>query len=123
MWTVSVTGHLSQGEDSITGALKELEEEIGIIANKKDLRYLFTVKEYKVYRQDYIDNELIDVFIVKKDIDIKDLKMQKEEVSAVKFVQYKELEKMIKSDSSDIVEHTEMYKKLGSECLYEIFRE
>lgn len=112
MWTISVTGHLSQGENSINGALKELKEEIGIFVDKRDLQYLFTVKEYKEYRPDYIDNELVDVFIVKKDIDIKNLKIQKEEVSDVKFIQYEELEKMIELNNNEIVEHTETYKKL-----------
>ena len=112
MWTISASGHLSTGDDSIMGALRELKEEIGITTTKTELQYLFTVKEHKIHSKDYIDNEFIDVFIINKDIEIKDLKLQVEEVSDVKFIPYKKLQEMIEKTDSNIVEHKEMYNKL-----------
>lgn len=47
-WTASASGHLSAGDSDIDGAIRELEEEIGIKANAEDLKYLFTVKEQHI---------------------------------------------------------------------------
>lgn len=103
---------MSAGDNSTNGALRELQEEIGIKISKEELNYLFTFREHKELKEDYIDNEISDVYLVKKDIDLKDLKMQKEEVAELKFIHYKDLKKRILAKDNTIVEHTEMYNKL-----------
>lgn len=46
------------------------------------------------------------------DLDINNLKLQKEEVSEVKNIYYKDFEKMIKNKNKDIVNHPEEWEKL-----------
>lgn len=46
------------------------------------------------------------------DLDINKLNLQKEEVSEVKNIYYKEFEQMIKSENKDIVNHPEEWNKL-----------
>lgn len=112
LWTISASGHLSAGDSSKDGALRELYEELGIQIIEEELNYLFTVKQHKVHRKDYIDNEIVDVYLVKKDLDLNDLTMQKEEVSEIRLIPYHELKNKVINRDNSIVEHIEMYNKL-----------
>lgn len=113
LWDISVAGHVSAGEDSITSGLREIEEEIGVNLNSEDFEYLFTVAEQAVLNDGtYVDNEIHDVYLVRADIDISDITMQKEEVAEVKFVDFQDLKKQIASNPSDFVPHREEYEKL-----------
>lgn len=46
------------------------------------------------------------------DLEITKLKLQKEEVSEVKNIYYKDFEKMIKNKDKDVVNHPEEWKRL-----------
>lgn len=111
MWTTSVSGHLSAGDNSIDGAVREIDEEIGLKTNKDELKYLFTVSEEKI-KSEIINRELIDVYLLRKDVNIKDLKLQEEEVSDIKWVTLSEFEQMVYTNNENLVEHKEMHKKL-----------
>lgn len=113
MWTTSVSGHLSAGDTSVIGALREIEEEIGAKVNEQELEYLFTVKDHRAcYNKAIIDNEIIDVYLVNKDLNKKELKLQKEEVTEVSYLSLEQFEKMVKEDSKDLVQHPEIHHKL-----------
>lgn len=111
MWTTSASGHLSAGDTSIDGAIRELAEEIGVVASKEALKYLFTVAEENVLGE-IINKEFIDVYILSKDIDINELKLQQEEVSEIKWVTLLEFEHMVNNDAPNLVNHKEMHEKL-----------
>lgn len=110
-WTVSASGHLSAGDSEIEGAIRELEEEIGVKAEEKDLQYLFTVKEQYVDDKMKISHVGI-VYLLEKNVKIEELVLQKEEVSDVKYVPYKEFEKMLVTQKEQIVEHDEIYIRI-----------
>ena len=113
LWDISVAGHLSAGEDSITSALRETEEEIGVKLRKDDIRYLFTGAERAVLNNGtYIDNEIQDVYLVRTDLDMSDMVIQREEVAEVKFVDFGELKRRISGDAKNFVPHEEEYEKL-----------
>lgn len=86
LWDVSVAGHISAGEDEITSALREIEEEIGLEILEKDLFKIGTFKERFQHNNDFIDNEIHYVFLSKLKTDIHLLKIQKEELSAIKLI-------------------------------------
>ena len=108
-WDVSIGGHIESGESSTDCAIREAKEELGLSLSKDDFKYLFTVKEELVYN-DINCKEFADVFLVKKDINIKDLKYQKEEVENAKFIKLEEFFKICKSKS--VFPHLEEYEKL-----------
>lgn len=113
MWTTSTSGHLSAGDIPLTGAIRELNEEIGLQVNEAELEYLFTIKEHTVHRNgELINNEIIDVFLISKNVNIKDLKLQEEEVSEIKYISIKEFEEMVTTNSKELVQHKELHKKL-----------
>lgn len=115
MWTTATSGHLSAGDSSIEGAIRELGEEIGLEAKESELKYLFTVKESGVNKnpeRKIIEKEFTDVYLIKKDIDIDELKLQEEEVSEVKWFSYEEFKKMVIEKDKNLVPHREMQLKI-----------
>ena len=79
-------GAAISGEDSYTAANRELYEELGIGSNRLSLKKLFRIKRR---------NSLLDVWFIESDVDIKNLKLQKTEVSEAKWVSQEELIQMI----------------------------
>jgi isopentenyl-diphosphate Delta-isomerase len=113
LWDISVAGHISAGEDSIASALRESEEEIGVKLNREDFQYLFAIVEQVVLNNGtYTDNEIHDVYLVRTDLDISSTQIQEEEVAEIRFIDFRELEKMIATNADDFVPHQEEYKKL-----------
>lgn len=107
-WDCSFSGHVGAGESSLVGALREGQEEIGLKLSKKDLKFAFTIKEEFKWN-DIISREFVDVYVVYKNINIKNLTYQKEEVESAKFF---DANKMFKSKSKNIFPHYEEYKLL-----------
>ncbi len=115
MWDISVAGHIVSGDNSFYTVLKETEEEIGLKLGKNDFQFLFTVKNsITINNGTYINNEFNDVYLIKKDLNISDLFFQKEEVSKMEWIRFKELERRIKSGDKTIVPQPEEYEKLFS---------
>lgn len=112
-WTTSASGHLSSGDESKEGAVRELYEEIGVKAKADELEYLFTIYE-EGKLENLIEREFVDVYLVKRDIELKDFKLQKEEVSDVRWVDLKDFKNLIKNcEANDIVPHYEMFGKVA----------
>lgn len=112
-WTTATSGHLSAGDSNVQGAIRELSKEIGLQVNENELKYLFSVKENTINEEKHvIDKELIDVFLMRKEVDIKNLKLQEEEVSDVKWFSYEEFKKMVLEDDENLVAHREMQVKM-----------
>ncbi|MBK5258231.1 MAG: NUDIX domain-containing protein [Thermoanaerobaculia bacterium] len=108
LWDVSVAGHVSAGEGSIDSALREVEEEIGLILVASDLRLIGRVRESSVlHGGSYIDNEFHDVFLVRRAIDLSALVLQPEEVDEVALVSVKGLR-----TRKDLVTHPAGYELL-----------
>ena len=85
-------GHPKSGESSIQGIITEVEEEIGLKLNSDDLKLYFSGKseEERVFWDDYY---------IKIDIqDIKQLKLQEEEVSSIEWLSENEIVNLMKQD-------------------------
>ena len=110
-WDVAVAGHVSSGQTSTEAAIRETLEEVGIKVKEKELEYVLTYKNKEIVKEDYIDNQIYDCYIVKKEkIDLKDIKIQKSEVEQVKLCNLKEFEQII--ENGNIVKRDEFYNKI-----------
>lgn len=79
-------GHPKSGESPIEGIVTEVKEELGIDINKDEVIEFNSGCDGKdCYRMYYI----------KKDINLNDITIQKEELSEVRYFSMKELEKMV----------------------------
>lgn len=105
MWDISVGGHISASEKSIDSVKRELSEELGIEA--ENLKLIKQLKE--VFHYENIDSrEFVDVYLTFADVDLKNIVLQKEEVSEVGWFTKKELNNLI--NSGEIVSHNEEFK-------------
>lgn len=112
-WDISVAGHLSAGQTSIEGALREIEEEIGLKINSGELRSLGTIRVQRILNEGtYINNEFNDVYLLKRDIDPSKIKLQDEEVEKIEFVSPERLREMVDSMDPALVDHREEYELL-----------
>ena len=113
LWDISSAGHISAGESTELSASRELDEELGIKAEFSEFQYLFTLKESSVqHNGKYIDNEYQLVYLVKKDLHLHDLTLQKEEVSEVAWMPISKLGELAEHGDPTFLKHADEYKKL-----------
>ena len=115
MWDISVAGHISSGQDSLAAASREINEEVainlGFNVDIKEFRYMFSFRKEQFIKEDFIERQFYDFFILRKNgLKIENIKVQESEVEQVKFVNISELNQMI--ENNEIVERDAVYKEL-----------
>lgn len=115
MLDISVAGHISSGQDALSAAAREINEEVSVNLGYnvaiKDFRYMFSYRKEEQISKNYIERQFYDFFILRKnDLDINKITIQKEEVQDIKFCSMSELRKLIKSDK--LVPREEVYRIL-----------
>jgi isopentenyldiphosphate isomerase len=109
LWDVSCAGHLSAGESSRNAAVREAAEEIGLTIEPHELEWIGETRESLVLNGGtYLDNEIHDVFVLRRDVDPSSMTLQAEEVAEVKLVA---LESLRQRDET-FVPHDEEYELL-----------
>jgi isopentenyldiphosphate isomerase len=101
LWDVSVAGHIDAGESMIEAAKREAQEEIGLTIHEKDLENIGVFECFQKYDNGIVDNEFHNTFISELKVDISLLKLQKEEVEAVKLVSLEGFKKILKHIGND----------------------
>ncbi|MBI4281804.1 NUDIX domain-containing protein [Candidatus Uhrbacteria bacterium] len=110
---MSSAGQIDAGEDSLTSALRETNEELGLALQRGDLERLFTLKEQELLNNGtYVNNEFQDVYLVTLHTSDLVLHFQDKEVTAVRWIPFRELEKLINARDPSFVPHDNEYKKL-----------
>ena len=105
MWDVTVGGHVDAGEFGRQALIREVKEELGILINDDDIKYL--VGSTSINEQgDIINKHYNEFYLITKNIDISDIKIQKEEVSEVRYFSKDELLKRISNNYEDLTEKT-----------------
>lgn len=105
-WDVSVAGHIGAGEEIETGAIREVEEEIGIILSIDDLEKIDVFKSEKRHSDTIWDREFNHTFLAELDEEILLIK-QKEEVEALAWISLEAFENMISSNDEGLVPNSE----------------
>ena len=76
MWSTTAGG-AKTGENSIQGTLTETKEELGLKLKKEDLTFIGSFIRF---------NDFVEIYVASLNVNLKDLKIQKEEVQNVKWV-------------------------------------
>lgn len=87
----STGGHAKTGETSIDAICSEVREELGFELNRKKLK-LFN------YGRSDKERVFFDIYYLKEDINIEELKIQKEEVDFVNWYSEEEIKQLIKEE-------------------------
>ena len=98
----STGGHITTGETPYTSIVREIEEELGINVDND------IIEEYGFINYDM---PLRYIFYLKKDIDIKDIKVQKEEVDYVEYMSIDKIKELIKNNLM-LKSHAIMFNEL-----------
>ncbi|MGV8981435.1 NUDIX hydrolase [Clostridium sp.] len=86
MWDCSVAGSAILGDTSEKAAIRETKEELGIDLDMSKSKLLFTVEFSRGFD---------DIWLVRQNVDINDLKLQYEEVADAKWVAESEIRELI----------------------------
>lgn len=86
----TVAGSAKLGDSSVTSVIREAEEEIGISISKDELCFI-----ERIYNPDSYASNIFDIYMIKKDIEIKDLVFQKEEVASASWKSFEEVNELL----------------------------
>ncbi|MDR1694092.1 MAG: NUDIX domain-containing protein [Lactobacillaceae bacterium] len=120
-WDISAAGHVKAGETVIDGALRELNEELGVKALPEDLVKLSMTKigKFELFGETHISNSFHNGFLLKLDWTVERFALSSREVAAVKFFPWRSLAKLSERELMEqrIVpqpEYKELFKYLNS---------
>lgn len=111
LWDITAGGHVLAGELGYQAGIREAREEIGTDLNKNDLEFIGATTSINV-QGDIINKHFNEFYIAHKNIDIKDILLQKEEVSDIKWVSKEEIIKRVKNNYEDLTLKTSCWNYL-----------
>lgn len=118
MLDISCAGHLSVGDDSLKGAIRELKEELNLDIKPEDLQFIKTLKNSSKYTEKFINNEFADLYILITDKSIEEMSYQESEISEIFFISYKNFKDMVINKQPDLLIHDEDF-----EIIFNLFDE
>ena len=102
LWDLSAAAHVQAGDDAVSTAVREMNEEIGVQTEYKiqvkDFRFLTSFRSHQIIG-DIIENQYYDLFILRKDLEAADLNFNDEEVMETKWINYTTLQKLLKENA------------------------
>lgn len=101
LWDITSGGHVLTGELGTTCALRETKEELGLDFIPRDLEFIGATSS-EVIKDKIIDRHYNEYYIIHKDVDIKSITLQEEEVSDIKWVTKEELTKKVNNNFADL---------------------
>lgn len=86
LWDVSVAGHIGNGEEVETAAMREVKEEIGLSIPKESLKKIGRFSSFFKHNEDLIDNEFHHTFLCELKVPLESLQKQESEVENLELI-------------------------------------
>lgn len=102
-WEMAAAGHVDANENPIDTCVREIKEELSLDVKKEDIKYL---TEWKIEEE----WELAQIYLVNIDVSVDDIKVEKEEIDDVKWLNYDDFKRLLFSNDFCEYENKE-YKK------------
>lgn len=113
LWDVSAAGHVAAGETAEAAAIRETMEELGIAIRASELTRIGTLREqWSLDGGAYLDDEIHDVFLVKRDVRPDELTLQIGEVDEAVLLHVDTLRRHVENRDPSLVPHWEEYDLL-----------
>lgn len=103
LWDFSCAGHLSAGDTSLSGAIREIEEELGIKVQEKNMQLIDTLIKSYSPKPEFFENEFQDIYLCLEDVPIQEIKLQKEEVADAKYIAFEDYKRFILEENKNFV--------------------
>ncbi|MFE8702592.1 NUDIX domain-containing protein [Cytobacillus sp. FJAT-54145] len=104
MWDCSAAGSAICGDNSEQAAIRETKEEIGIDLDIFNGEVLFT---------HYFSHGFDDIWLVNQEVDVKDLKLQEEEVADAKWASEEQIKEMVTNGEFIAFEYLDRFFELA----------
>ena len=95
LWDMSASGHIPSGETPVASLKREVKEELGIDIEEKEMILLGKFWRHEKHREDFIENELDYIYVTFKNVDLKKIKVQQEEVEKVNWISVQDFKKKL----------------------------
>lgn len=105
LWDITAGGHVLAGEFGSQALKRELAEELGVKAKDSEIKYLVGSISINI-KENVINKHFNECYIVTKDIDISEIKLQEEEVSEIKWFTKQEILSRINNNFYEITDKT-----------------
>jgi isopentenyldiphosphate isomerase len=103
MWDVTVGGHVKAGEFGRQALIRECKEELNLDVKDSEIKYLIS-STLTYNKNGYINNHYDECYLITKDVDITELKLQESEVSEIKYFKIEELLERINNNYDGLTE-------------------
>ena len=120
MWDISSAGHLTAGDDSLSGAMREIKEELGVDIQPSQLKLIGIRKKSDKSSPTFINNEFNDVYLLRLSLDLAKITLQEEEVSEVKHIPIDKFRNMIKTRDKTLLMHDDEFEMLFKALGYQL---
>lgn len=110
-WDITAGGHVLAGEYGYQAIIRETEEELGLKIEKNDMEFIGATTSETI-KGNIINKHFNEYYIAHKDIDIKDIKLQEEEVQDIKWFDKEEVIRMVKNNYEDLTEKISCWNHL-----------
>ena len=111
LWDITAGGHVLSGEFGYQTVIRETKEEIGIDINKNDLEFIGCSTSENI-SGDIINRHFNEYYIVHRDIDIKDIVLQEDEVQDIKWFDKEDVINRINDNYKDLTDKVGCWKYL-----------
>lgn len=105
LWDVTAGGHVLTGEFGAQALIREIKEELGIDVAENEIKYLVGSRSTNI-KGNIVNNHFNECYIVTKNVDISNIKLQEEEVSEIKWFTKDEIIKRIDNNYDGITDKT-----------------
>lgn len=105
LWDITAGGHVLAGEFGEKALIREVKEELGIDISTDEVKYLVGSTSINA-KGDIINKHFNECYLIKKDVDVKDINIQNEEVSDIKWFSKEEILNRINNNYDGITDKT-----------------
>ncbi|MDC7287816.1 NUDIX domain-containing protein [Blautia schinkii] len=101
-YDISSAGHIPAGVDYLSSAVRELKEELGLEAREEEFHYCGQRRihwEEMFHGEDFVDNQVSNVYYLWKDVEPSSLVLQETEVEEVRWMDLKQCKKAVAEHS------------------------
>ncbi len=120
MWDISSAGHLTAGDDSLSGAIREIKEELGVDILPSQFELIGIRKSSSKPKVTFINNEFNDVYLLRLSLDLDKIVLQEDEVSEVKYIPIDKFKYMIKTKDKTLLMHDDEFEMLFNALGYQL---